>query len=110
MHFSDDDLRSALGRKEPSTDFAAKVMARIGKPQREEKPPAFAWWRRPWAMASAFAVCLLVVVGVLQYHHYQQEQIKAEKAREQAVIALRITSEKLNVALRQAFYLRKSNH
>ena len=110
MQFSDDDLRSALGRKEPSADFTARVMERIGRPQSTKQHPVFAWWRSPWAMAAAFAACLLLVIGLVQYHRYEQKQIEARKAREQAVFALRLASEKLNGAVRQALFTNRSNH
>ena len=112
MQFSDDDLRAALGRKEPSEDFTARVMKRISRPQSAVRPSvsAFAWWRPRWVMAGAFAVCLLLIAGLLQYHRYEQRQIEAKKAKEQAVFALRITSEKLNSALRQALLTHRDNH
>lgn len=110
MRFSDDDLRAALGRKEPSEDFTARVMERISRPQIAVKPSVFAWWKQKWAVAAAFAVCLLLIAGLLQYHRYEQRQMEAKKAREQAVFALRITSEKLNGALRQALFTPRNNH
>ena len=114
MHFSDDDLRSALERKSPSPDFAQKVMARIEKPQAKEEGElagvsVFRWWKRRWAAATALAACLLLTFGWVQYHRHQQ-RIAAQNARKQVVLALRITSEKVNGALRQALYARKTNH
>jgi len=115
MHFSDDDLRSALGRKEPSADFTGRVMASINKPQSSEDrlgavPVVRVWWRSPWAMASALTACLLLVIGLVQHHQYEQREMETKKVRAQAVLAMRLTSEKLNVALRQALYPRRSNH
>ena len=110
MQFSDDDLRAALGRKEPSEDFTARVMERISRPQSAVKPPVFAWWRPKWAIAGALAVGLLLIAGLMQYHRDEQRRIEAKKARDQAVFALRITSEKLNGALRQALFTHRSNH
>src|SRR5690349_6832719 len=104
MQFSDDDLRSALGRKEPSADFTARVMEKISRPQGAKAPVVFAWWRSRWAMAAALAACLLLIAGFVQYRRYEQRQIEARKAREQAVFALRLASEKLNGALRQALF------
>jgi hypothetical protein len=110
MQFSDDDLRRALSRKEPSEDFAARVMERISKPQALVKPLVFAWWRQKWAVAAALAACLLLMAGLVQYRRYEQKQIEARKAREQAVFALRLASEKLNGALRQALFIPRNNH
>ena len=110
MQFSDDDLRAALGRKEPSVDFTTRVMERISRPQSTVKPSVFAWWRPRWVMAGALAVCLLLIAGLVQYHRHEQRQMEAKKAREQAVFALRIASEKLNGALRQALFTPRNNH
>jgi len=110
MQFSDDHLRAALGRKEPSEDFTARVMERISRPQAAEKPLVFAWWRRSWALAGAIAACLLLAAGLVQYHRYERRQIEAKRVKDQAVLALRITSEKLNGALRQALFTHKNNH
>jgi len=114
MHFSDDDLRSALERKTPSEDFTQRVMARIGKPQtREQEKRAgfsiFRWWKPQWAAAAALAACLLLALSWIQYQRYQQ-RIEAQNARKQVVLALRITSEKVNGALRQALFVSKTNH
>ena len=114
MHFSDDDLRSALERKSPSPDFTQRVMAQIGKPP-AKAPGKFAgksifrWWRPQWAVAAALAACLLLALSWIQYHRYQQ-RIEAQNARKQVVLALRITSEKVNGALRQALFVGKISH
>ena len=114
MHFSDDDLRSALERKSPSPDFTQRVMAQIRKPQ-AKAPGKFAglsifrWWRPQWAVVAALAACLLLALSWVQYHRYQQ-RIEAQNARKQVVLALRITSEKVNGALRQALYVGKISH
>src|SRR5437588_9240230 len=114
MHFSDDDLRSALERKSPSSGFAQRVLARIEDPQGKEQErragvSIFRWRKPQWAVAAALAACLLLIFGWIQYHRHQQ-RIAAQNARKQVVLALRITSEKVNGALRQALYARKTNH
>src|SRR5438552_16228020 len=114
MHISDDDLRSALERKSPCPEFVQKVLARIENPQAKEPGrragvSVFRWWKPQWAVAAALAACLLLTFGWTQYHRHQQ-RIAAQNARKQVVLALRITSEKVNGALRQALYARKTNH
>ncbi len=114
MHFSEDDLRAALERKEPGADFTQRVMARISQaeaqaktaPVRQERKGFFAgWWKlkpRP-ALALAMTVVLLAIgawIGFRQHQQHileaQREQERQELAAKQAILALRITSAKLN--------------
>ena len=113
-------LREALQREEPSPDFTAQVMARLAEqPQTErvvQRGETLSWWQRltgffqvsqlRWAMAGALA-CLLVMAGfgVYRYREHQRqlalELAEGERAKEQVLLALRITSAKLNVAQRK---------
>ena len=128
MHFSDDDLRAALKRKDPGEGFTQRVMARVEQAKAEGKTlPAkktngsfFAWWRlRPaWALAVAAIVLLGFAWGGYEYSEYRHQQIakqehqrledlkrqqeEAEQARDQAILALRIARSKLNHVLEQA--------
>lgn len=110
-------LREALQREEPSPDFTARVMARLAEqPQTErvvQRSEGVSWWQRltgffqvsqlRWAAAGAM-VCLLALAGtgVYRYREYQRqvalERAEGERAKEQVLLALRITSAKLNVA------------
>jgi hypothetical protein len=109
-HDLDHELKNTLRREEPSSDFTARVMARI-QAAPERKPnwgealrdlfrlPALRW-------ASAAALCLLVIISTLAYRHHEQTlqeraEQEGERARAQVLLALRITSSKLNVALRE---------
>lgn len=104
MHFSEDDLRQALKRKDPGVAFTQRVMARIH--QREAKTPAAAknpfrlfWWPltlRP--VVAGVIVAVLAVgawLGVWQYQRIQ-ENLAGERAKQQAILALRIANAKLN--------------
>jgi hypothetical protein len=111
------ELEKALQREEPSPDFTARVMARLAEqPQPErvvQRRETVSWWQRltgffqvpqlRWAMAGAMA-CLLVMAGVgaYRYREYQRqmafERAEGERAKEQVLLALRITSAKLNLA------------
>ncbi len=118
MHFSEDDLRAALERKEPGAGFTQRVIGRISQaeaeakvaPVRQQRRGLFSgWWKlkpRP-ALAFAMAVVLLTVGGWIAYREYQvhiqkaqiqkqEEQQREEMAAKQAILALRITSAKLN--------------
>ncbi len=102
MPFSEDDLREALRRKEPSAGFTAKVMVRVGQPPGNAgrtEPHSVLSMRRlmvvRWATAAALAASLIAAVGLQQYRH-RQEQVRAERAQRQAILALQITTEKLD--------------
>src|SRR4051812_26319729 len=84
----EDELRAALRREDPSPDFARRVVARAQSSAR----PARAFPHMLWAAALA----ALLVIGFSAAYEYQQ--IKAERASHDAVIALRIAADKLNIA------------
>ena len=110
MHFSEDDLRRALDRKDPGTAFTQRVMARIHQAEAKtagapKKPFRLFWW--PLTLRPVLA-CVIVAVlavgawlGVRQYRQIQdreriQENLAGERAKQQAILALRITNAKLN--------------
>jgi hypothetical protein len=112
MPFSEDDLRSALRRKEPSADFTAKVMSSIGNGTTEAVPrvaPAIyqSPWRVRWAMASVLAACLLVA-GTSEYQMYRHK-VEGEQAKEQAVRAMQITAAKMGHVFRHAKLISATN-
>ncbi len=101
----DDEVRLALRREEPSSDFTNRVMARIqamepspvvNKQRQQEKRREENNWRqkladffRPpaikgakWAMAGAMAIVLIAAIfGVTRYREHQAElQQQAELA------------------------------
>jgi hypothetical protein len=129
MHFSEDDLQEALKRKEPGEGFTQRLMARVNHAQAEgkvESKPVLArktngslvaWWQhRPaWAMAVVAVLLLAFGIGGYQYSEYrhaeemriarlrqQQLQQEAERARDQAILALEIARAKMNHVLQHA--------
>jgi hypothetical protein len=126
MHFSEDDLREALKRKDPGEGFTQRVMARVeqakaeGTAQAATKKPNgkfLAWWtlRPAWAVAVVAVLLLACGIGGYQYSEYrhaeenriarekqQQVQREAERARDQAILALEIARAKLNHVLQHA--------
>lgn len=106
MQFSEDDLRAALRRKDPGESFTERVMARVDQLQARvtSTPKAGSqlgelWHRllrRP-ALTGAVAG-MLIVGGSLGFMHYRgvQERRTGEVAKQQALLALRITNAKLN--------------
>jgi cytochrome c-type biogenesis protein CcmH/NrfG len=133
MHFSEDDLREALKRKDPGEGFTQRTMARLNQARvnqsRSESKPvlakpekksngAFLGWlmhRPAWAMAVVAMLLLACSIGGYQYSEYrhaeemriarerqQQLQREAERARDQAIMALEIARAKMNHVLRHA--------
>jgi uncharacterized protein HemX len=126
MHFSEDDLREALKRKDPGEGFTQRVMARVNQSKAENTAqPAIKkvngaflpWWmHRPvWAVAVVAMLLLACGVGGYQYSEYrhaeenriarqkqQQLQHEAERARDQAIMALEIARAKMNHVLQHA--------
>ena len=124
MHFSEDDLRQALKRKDPGSGFTQRVMARVEQAKTESKPTPsakksngfFAWWQLRPAWIVAVTAVLLLGFGwagyqYAEYRHQKQAAItaaihekelqEAERARDQAILALQIARSKLNHVLQQ---------
>ena len=93
----EDELRAALRRDNPSTGFAERVVARAQSSAR----PTRSITRMIWAAAIA----ALLVIGFSAAYEYRQMQ--AERASRDAVIALRIAADKLNIARERV--LRREN-
>lgn len=126
MHFSEDDLREALKRKDPGEGFTQRLMTRVNQSKAEgTKQPAakkvngkfLAWWtlRPAWAAAVVAILLLACGIGGYQYSEYrhaeenriarakqQQLQQEAERARDQAIMALEIARAKMNHVLQHA--------
>jgi uncharacterized protein HemX len=126
MHFSEDDLREALKRKDPGEGFTQRVMARVNQTKAESTAqPAtkkvngkfLSWWtlRPAWTIAVVAVLLLAFGIGGYQYSEYrhaeemriararqQQLQQEAERARDQAILALEIARAKLNHVLQHA--------
>src|SRR5262249_18762420 len=85
----DEQLRSALRRQDPSPGVAAQVL------QQTDARKRVPFWRRPLWLWPAVATAMVAVSisASLEYRHVQ-----AERASRQAILALRIASEKLNHA------------
>ena len=126
MHFSEDDLREALKRKDPGEGFTQRVIARVNQVKAKDvaQPAAkkvngkfLAWWtlRPAWTVAVVAVLLLACGIGGYQYSEYrhaeemrvarakqQQLQQEAERARDQAIMALEIARAKLNHVLQHA--------
>lgn len=121
MQFSEDDLKAALKRKDPGRNFTQRVMARLDQAGARH-PDTVSQARGPFAWLAAFrfapalaavAVAVMLVVGAWvgyqSYHDHQrvarqierQREAEAKSAEQQAILALRISSEKLNHVFRK---------
>ena len=124
MHFSEEELRAALKRKDPGEGFTQRVMARVTQLEAEgKKQPApkksrhfWTWWKlHPvWAATLAVALFFGFALSGYEYSEYrhredvrvaqenQQRLKEAERARDQAIWALEIARSKLNHVLQHA--------
>ena len=96
-------LRDALARKEPPSDFHARVMARIGEAKTSEanthlgsgsSQPARPLYRVGQRWLAAAAAVMIAVSGERYYHH-RVMVMEAERATRDVRLALEIASEKL---------------
>ena len=87
----DQDLRRALGRREPPAGFAERTMARLHARGAKAAPAPRQSWR--W-MAAGLAASLVLAAGIGEVVSHRRDA-QARKSAEELTIALRITSEKL---------------
>jgi len=87
----EDQLRRALQRKDPSADFAARVVARAVN---EKRPAPWANWRSWAAIGVAASLCLGAVR--LEVEHRNRVREEGEAARAKLMQAMQITSVKLH--------------
>ena len=105
----EEELKSALKRKEAPAGFAGGVMARIAlepAPPRTWLASLFRYPRLRWAAPAALAAVVLTGVWVVRRH---EERVKAEAARRQVMFALHFAGGKLNLAMRQASDIERRN-
>ena len=95
-------LRGALRPVEPRADFSQKLLARMLSAQAApgKSPKLSPGAARPWVgwMTASLAACLMVAVGVQQQLHQQRLRATGLEARREVEQALRVTSQKLNLA------------
>jgi hypothetical protein len=100
----EDELKAALRREDPSPGFAERVKARAQSSPAPKAIPIFQPVRFP-RMIWAAAMAAMLVVGFVGTSEYRER--KAERAGREAVLALRITAEKLNMTREKV--LRREN-
>jgi hypothetical protein len=96
-------LRAALRPIAPSATFEKKLIACITDDPQHSQPKAHrvggAGWRsRTRWLSVAAAACLLIAVGLQNRLQLRRERENGLEARRQVVEALRVTSQKLDLA------------
>lgn len=112
MHFSENELREALQRKDPGEAFTQKVMARLAQQQSQAATPSSEgnWFQEFWRRLGlrpvlvAAIVALVALGGSLGLAKYRKvrEARAGEAAKRQVLLALRISSAKLNHVFERA--------
>jgi len=95
-------LRAALRPVAPSEEFTQKLIARVTADQGSETHARGAGRRRPkasaWWLSASLAASLLVAAGVQHHLKERRDTERGLEARRQVIEALRVTSQKLNLA------------
>ena len=95
-------LRAALRPVAPSDEFTQNLIARVTADQgsrsnahgaRRRNPRASAWW-----LSATMAASLLIAAGIEHHLQERRETERGLEARRQVIEALRVTSQKLNLA------------
>ncbi len=83
----DDELRDALQHEAPPAGFAERVLARARHVEARRASPL------DWRLAAAAAIVVAIAGGAV----YQQQvrRLEGERAKEEVLVALRVTGEKL---------------
>lgn len=89
----DHELNEAMQRQQPDPGFANRVMAAIREAENGKRNTDNRSWR-----ALAAAAALTAVIGGWAAHQAAERRAEGEKAREEVLLALRITSQKLRSA------------
>ena len=92
-------LRRTLRREEAPAGFAERVLAEAALREKTTVvtlPQRNRVIRMPGLRFAAAAALLLATTLGIRYHSEQQERVQGEAARDQVMLALRITSNKLH--------------
>ncbi|HXW56614.1 MAG TPA: hypothetical protein VEJ67_12755 [Candidatus Cybelea sp.] len=93
------ELKKALERVDPPLGFAERVLARAANEEESNAPPRawFGWFPAGglrWAMTGT--LCAALAASGIAYR--QERERRGQRAKEQLMLALRITSSKLQIA------------
>ena len=94
MNFDfEQELKRALERKEPAKGFAERVLRQVEVAAAPRRKPVW----RGWASLAMAASLLVGVFGVVRYEEYR----KGEHAKDQLMLAMRITAKTLDTVERK---------
>ncbi len=96
MNRLENELRTAMRREDPPEGFAGRILARVQETKRSTWTEFFASRSLRWAVAGA--MCLMLAVAGIEYKRAQEERARGEAAKQQLMLALRITADKLQLA------------
>ena len=100
MNDLEKQLRSALRLCDPPAGFAERLMAHVDRdadPDSQRKTASWNWWLKlRWAAIPALAAIL--VFGFWFRGYEQRQEKEALAAKQQIMLALRITGSKLRMA------------
>jgi hypothetical protein len=101
MNRLEDELKRALQRIEPPAGFAERVLARAERVE-DEKPQHSRRWLDLFGVgslrwATACALCIVLATSGVLYERDMQRR-RGEEAKDQLMLALRITGSKLQIA------------
>lgn len=97
----EENLRQALDRVEPPSGFAARVLARAVQEEGNKRTRSSFWMALfgtgglRWA--TVCTLCVVLAASGALYEHDAQRR-RGEAAKEQLMLALRITGSKLQIA------------
>jgi hypothetical protein len=96
-------MRAAMRPVSPRAEFSDKLAADVlGRPLGPEprRVGADRWQPRAWWLTASLAASLVLAIGVHQHRQQQQQRLQQSglEARREVVEALRMTSQKLNLA------------
>jgi hypothetical protein len=95
----EDALREAMRREPPPAGFAERVMAKV-----ELRKAAPGFWaglarllQAPRLRWAAVAACFVMLAAGAGFLRWRDERARAERAKDQYLLALRIAGDKLHV-------------
>jgi hypothetical protein len=94
-------LRAALRPVAPSEEFSQRLLADVTKERSVARKPRRAATRLhpvAWWLSASLAASVVLAVGVHQHLQQQRLQQSGLEARREVMQALRVTSQKLNLA------------